>query len=615
MSLHFARKHNGISSIKKIRDSDATRALFRLQSSIDAGDEGDIDLPDQFIVESSGEATKWANYEPNCALAADFHRPVIDGRVVRPDLKALISPFGSGTTTAAIREIFEYPLTQCYPVNGRIDVYFAVVRATRNRLYTNVLRPMIQMYSGMGISFNCRRGQQIELEMEYEANIQLDKIVDPKRLRVPPGTKIHLHISMFPLESERLTSELLGKNLSGALISEPLEIHEDVFQLLTGRVGRHSSFGFPIGKNEDGRPLIQHSQIPLILIEGNCPPFDHPFWNHAPKPSLEDIHSKTQAAVDKKNHGRGFRIISNRHYRKNCPEKILWYYPSGESIHAPNLHNIGGYEYYDRILKATDEGTADVFVRNLPHHRGRKSRVYDRFSQQRNTSREHIQPKKDFKVVIGADLDLNGAIVIGQIRPNGQIVITDEISASAHNKISAHQMGKAFLAPLLRRRYPECKILFAKAEPSAKTRNIATGEPYLDALNRGLNEGGINLKFTLGETNHPPTCIDALNRAFDTNLHHDPDNAAIVISPHCANTIKSINGWCYGVNRSTKGEIKINPLPDKKIWFSALCNALEQIVIAHGFGLYSIPEQTEAFHSLSDHFKDQPKFIPWRGLN
>lgn len=131
--------------------------------------------------------------------------------------RLILGPVGSGKTTSCIIEVFRRAVLQAKAPDGYRYTRFAVVRQTLKSLKDTVLRDMETWLSGLGtwkVSESC-------------FHLQFDDV--------------RSELLLIPLEDAEDKARLLSMQLTGAFLSECIEMDLNVIPDITGRLGRYPS--------------------------------------------------------------------------------------------------------------------------------------------------------------------------------------------------------------------------------------------------------------------------------------------------------------------------------------------------------------------------------------
>jgi hypothetical protein len=126
--------------------------------------------------------------------------------------------------------------------------------------------------------------------------------------------------------------------------------------------------------------------------------------------------------------------------------------PSGRSPDAENIENLpdGYYDTQgrsDEYIRVFIDGEYGLSSAGLP--------VYKYFRPDYHMGRRHLDYFRGRTIVIGMDLGLTPAAVIGQQDPRGRVLILAE---AVSYDMGIQRFIRTMLKPLLYERFPECKV-------------------------------------------------------------------------------------------------------------------------------------------------------------
>jgi hypothetical protein len=136
--------------------------------------------------------------------------------------RIIAGPIGSGKTTGAIMELLRRAYQQTPGSDGLCYTRFAICRQTLQQLKATVLKDCEQWFSGFGPDAVWRVS-----ESTYKLNMD----------------NMRSEWVFLPLEDAEDKARLLSMQLTGAFLSECIEMNLDIMGHVQGRIGRYPSAG------------------------------------------------------------------------------------------------------------------------------------------------------------------------------------------------------------------------------------------------------------------------------------------------------------------------------------------------------------------------------------
>ena len=172
-------------------------------------------------------------------------------------------PVGSGKTTACLIEILRRSMAQAKAPDGYRYTRWAVVRQTLKQLKDTVLKDAQSWFEGLG-------------EWRVSENTYYLRFADVKS-----------ELVFIPLENAEDQARLLSMQLTGAWLSEAIEMNFDVLAPVSGRIGRYPSGnrGVPSLVRDHRRHKYASRTERLAQVHDRAPTElagVHPAQRHAP---------------------------------------------------------------------------------------------------------------------------------------------------------------------------------------------------------------------------------------------------------------------------------------------------------------------------------------------
>lgn len=323
---------------------------------------------------------------------------------------------------------------------------------------------------------------------------------------------------------------LLSLQLSFAMVDEVREINSDVFDALTGRVGR-----YPNGMMVPHRPQwgVDKKGNPVqgcVDDEGNQM---KKVWGATNPPDL-DSHWEQ--------------------YLTNADEDKVYVtiQPSGLSDEADWVQHLAS-NYYEDLCEGKSEDWIDVYI----HGKWGKSLsgmpVYDKtFAPDFHVAKENIKPiqNAEYPITIGIDFGRTPSAVFMQRDPRGRVLVLSEITSE---NMGIETFITTKLNPHISNTYQGFQFVCAP-DPAGFMKQQLNEMTLVDALK---NAG---FKCVKPPSNDPDKRIAAVERLLAQQLE---GKAMFLIDPRCSMLIKGFrSGYRYKVKKNGEMEDK----PDKNEW-------------------------------------------------
>lgn len=309
--------------------------------------------------------------------------------------------------------------------------------------------------------------------------------------------EMDIEVLFLALDRDEDARKLLSLELTGAWVNEAREIPKTIIDTLTGRVGRYPS------KSMGGASWYG------IIADTNAPDSES-WWYRCSELDPPD----------------GWEFFKQ---------------PAGDGPEAENLANLPAH-YYQRIAAGKDEDWLKVYVRGEYGYVSEGRPVYPMFRDSVHVSPQPLQPAEGLGLLVGADLGLTPAALIGQKLADGRWLLLDEFCAEDCGIVRFSELLAAFIA----RKYPNYGIEGAWADPAGATRSPNDESTALDILKKrtGWNwRPAPSNEFELRRE----VVVGALNRMVD-------GKPGILVSPTCKVLRKGFSsGYHFRPVRSSNG--------------------------------------------------------------
>jgi hypothetical protein len=291
--------------------------------------------------------------------------------------RLIAGPLGSGKTTTCLFELLRRAFEQWPAPDGLRHTRFAICRQTLSQLKNTILKDCVQWFSpvaGWKVSESTFHFNFLDVRSEW---------------------------LFLPLETPEDQRRLLSMNLTGAFISEAIEIDVDLIDPLGGRCGRYP------GPNDGGAKW--HG----IIADTNFPPEGTP-WHTLMENPNEDMDVFKQP-------GGLTAEAENLNYLLQTPETLKLPFGHDERIARGRL-------YYARLARSKNKDWVDRYVhaQYAPDPSG--TAVFkDSFNRKFHVV-DDIEPING-TIIVGQDFGRNPVSVLLQQDHMGRILVLEELWA------------------------------------------------------------------------------------------------------------------------------------------------------------------------------------------
>ena len=451
------------------------------------------------------------------------HAPTVSAFAQSDAFGRLIAgPVGSGKTTGCIFELLRRALEQHEAPDGTRYTRFAIVRQTLKQLKDTVLKDIMNLLSPIA---------------EYKVSdqtiyIRFDNVVSEWLL--------------IPLDDVDDVRRLLSLQLTGAWLSECIEMDVDIVPALAGRCGRFPSaaaggaswFGLIADTNfpEEGSPWHK-------FMETDVPPD----WQVFKQPSgmsdeAENLEWLTQtpdtlklAADDPARRAQG-RTYYERLSRSNSPNWVKRY------VYAQYGDDPSGSAVYRDSFKASFHGV------------------------------DELVPIPSMPLIIGQDFGRDPWSVICQLDHKGRFLVLEEVEAT---DVGLEQHIERSLRPAIYNERYMGRPVAVIGDPSGMSKSSIYEETTFDVMKR--------MGFVAFPA--PTNDIDPRLRAVEAFLlaQRDGGGAMLIDKGRCPTIMRALSGG-YRYSKTKAGQRK--PTPDKN-QFSHPMDALQYAALAAHGGMVS----------------------------
>ncbi|MGZ5165214.1 MAG: hypothetical protein ACXWCQ_32305 [Burkholderiales bacterium] len=434
--------------------------------------------------------------------------------------RLIAGPVGSAKTTSCIFELLRRACEQTPGEDGLRYTRFAIVRQTLKQLKDTVLKDILGW---------------------------LGPIAD---YRVSEST-IYIRVDdvrsewiMIPLEDPEDQKRLLSMQLTGAWMSEAIEMDVDLTAAISGRMPR-----YPTAKKGNASWFG-------IIADTNMPSEGSPWHKFMTEP------------------GSDWQIFIQPGGLDENAENLNWLNQTAETLALPIDHPVRlaqGRQYYERAARAANEDWVKRYVHAKFGDDPSGTAVFrGSFKMAFHTTQgdEELAPIPGKPLIIGQDFGRDPCSVICQVDHKGRLLVLEEVTAE---DIGLEMHIERSLRPaLMAERYLGRPVVVI-GDPSGKAKSSVYEETTFDVIKR--------MGFPAFPA--PTNDIDARLRAVESWLLKQVDGGGAVLFDHkrCPVLIRAMSGG-YRYAKTKAGVRK--PTPDKN-QYSHIADALQYACMAaHG---------------------------------
>lgn len=425
--------------------------------------------------------------------------------------RLIAGPVGSGKTTGLIFELMRRALMQGTANDGFRYTRFALLRQTLQQLKQTVLKDISHWFSGIA-------------HWKVSESTVYFRFGDVRSEWI-----------LLPLEEPEDRRRLLSMNLTGALVSEAIEIDYDLMSDVAGRCGR-----FPL--TTDGGPTWYG-----IIADTNMPPEGTP-WHAAmvnPPPGWKMFFQPGGLTPG----------AENLNYLPQTPETLTL-----PIDHPDRLAQ--GRKYYERLAQSSNANWVTRYVNAQFGPDPSGTAVYAGSFRNKFHVVENLEPNPNMVLYIGQDFGRDPWSIIMQMDYRGRMLVLEEVKGE---DIGLRTHLRNNLRPAL-------------AHPRyARMPCVVIGDPAGMAKSQYDEVNGFDV---LRQEGFP--CVPAGSNDIDTRLRavedwllqqRDGGPAMMFDRKRCPMLVTGMNGM-YRYSKTTLDISK--PLPDK--------NRFSHVADAHQYG-------------------------------
>lgn len=335
---------------------------------------------------------------------------------------------------------------------------------------------------------------------------------------------------------------LLSLQASFAVFDEFREINRDIFETMQGRVGRYPDkmlvpprpeWGVDSRGNPVGGCVTDEGKSNAHVWGASNPPDLESYWEELLSDPPDNVHVTIQ--------------------------------PGGLSPEADWLEYLPE-DYYENLTKGKSQDWIDVYVNSKFGKTLAGSPVFRAFTRDVHVAKEPLNyiRSSSFPLIVGMDVGLHPAAVIGQMTPTGRLVVLHSMSESG---MGALRFVRERLKPVLSQRFPGQPAIVI-LDPAANTRSQTDERTVLEVL----KEEGFQVR--TAKTNALQPRISAVD-SFLTRMI-DGKGGIVFDEAYCHGIITALAGkYRYRLKKNGDAEDS----PEKNHPWSDLADSLQYLCL------------------------------------
>jgi hypothetical protein len=448
-----------------------------------------------------------------------------------------IGPVGSGKTTACIFELLKHSAQQQPGPDGVRRTRWAIVRQTLSQLKMTVLLDILSWLRPIA---------------DYKVSESLIKI---------QFNDVVSEWYLIPLEDEEDQKRLLSMQLTGAWLSEAIEMDPNLVDAIAGRCGRFPSAA------EGGASwfgMIGDTNAPVEGSEW------HGLFEDDKPPDWQVFTQPSGLADDAENLAYLVQTSATLKLDVDDPIRLAQ-----------------GRTYYERLARGKNKAWIDRYVHARYGDDPSGTAVHRESYSRKFHVRQSLDPVAGRPILIGQDLARNPCSLICQVDHIGRLLCLDEVIAE---DIGLELHVTKYLKPKLYTDRYSGFMFAAVGDPSGRAKGNFLEETSFDVLMR------LGIPAFPAPTNH----IDPRIQAVDTLLlqQRDGGGAILIDESRCPNLVRALGGQ-YRYEKTKAGITK--PLPAKTHPWSDVADCLQYVCLTVNSGLINF---------ISKRIRPKPKRRP-----
>ena len=457
-------------------------------------------------------------------MSVDFTAPPTIARFMKSEAfgRVIAGPVGSGKTTGCVMECLRRALGQTKAPDGFRYTRFAFVRQTLKQLKDTVLKDVQSWLAGLG---------------EWK--------VSENTFYLEFGT-VKSEWIFIPLENSEDQARLLSMQLTGAWLSEAIEMNFDVVAPVSGRIGRYPSGnrGVPTWYG-----IIADTNMPVEMSDW------HKFMTEPPA-NWQIFIQPGGLAANAENLNYLLQTEKSKALAVGDPKRVAQ-----------------GRKYYEQFLEMY--GSEHAWVKRYVYAQYGDDPSGEAVFKAAFKPSFHVVPETlvipGYPLIVGQDFGRNPWSVICQVDHMGRLLVHEEVKGT---NMGLEKHVEQNLRPrLFKDKFLGCKMIIV-GDPTGVAKGTIAEESCFDALKR------MGLPAFPAPTNEIDTRLRAVEALLGKQVNGGP---ALVISQHGCPFLCRAMGGGYRYKKHKDGALRTIPEKFDPEGFSHVADALQYAaLVVHG---------------------------------
>lgn len=453
----------------------------------------------------------------------NFNAPPTVARFMKSEafFRVIAGPVGSGKTTGCLFELFRRACEQAPATDGYRYTRFAIVRQTLKQLKDTVLKDITGWLQGIA---------------EYK--------VSENTVHIRVGDVVSEWL-LIPLDSPEDQRRLLSLQLTGAWMSESIEMDYTIVSPLAGRIGRYPSGNL-------GSPTW------FGMIADTNMPSEGSDWHRVMTEPPPDTQIFIQPGGMEDN-------AENLEYLVQTAETVKLDLKDPEQRAQRRAQ---GRTYYERFIRNNSPDWCRRYVHAQFGDDPSGTAVFRESFKHSFHVVEDLEPVASFPLLVGQDFGRDPCSIICQLDHRGRLLVLEEVVAEDIG-LELH-IERSLRPTLMKERYLG-KSIAVIGDPSGVAKSSVYEETSFDVMKR------MGFMAFPAPTNDIPQRLRAIEAFLLAQREGGP--AFLIDANRCPVTVRALNGG-YRFAKTRSGVRK--PVPDKNE-YSHIADALQYACLAaHG---------------------------------
>lgn len=452
-----------------------------------------------------------------------YDAPPTVARFMKDDsfFRIVLGPVGSGKTVGMIFELFRRACEQKPGNDGLRHTRFAIVRQTFEQLRMTVLRDIEQWLGHVA---------------EWK--------VSEKTVYITAGD-VRSEWLLIPLEDAKDQARLLSSQLTGAWMSEAVEMDSNLVGPLSGRCGRYPS------------AAAGTCSWMGIIADTNFPTIGSDWWEICENPPP------------------GWSVFKQPGGLSLNAENLDWLLQNEHTLSLPlgdPERRAQGRKYYENLAQNRNEDFVRRYVHAQYGNDPSGTAVFRATFKRAYHVVDELEPVPSRLIVVGQDFGRDPCSIICQLDHKGRLLVLEEVMADDVG-LSLH-VRSALRPALFQERYLGRPVIII-GDPAGRGRSSLYEENEFDLLR---SEGFMSEP---APTNDPDTRLRAVEKFLIEQRQGEP--AMLIDGSRCPTLVQALDGgYRFSITRTGNKR----PKPDKNE-FSHIADALQYACLACGGEMYS----------------------------